>query len=160
MINKSFLVYYILFIITCIAVGLSLGMVVNGEYFSNRSVNLGSDFMKNVLSSNLKNFISYLFLPFISPILQLLDLVETFFKIGVGIQVAGLFSTMNDLIPHALLEIPNFIWYQGASQYVLFTFLKEKSIKKIIYLEKKLFKFYLLSLFVLIIAAFIEGYVG
>lgn len=135
-------------------------MVVKGEYFSSRPVSLGSDFTKNVLSSNLKNYSSYLFLPFLSPVLQFLDFVETFFKIGVGIQIIGLFPTMRNLFPHVLLEIPNFIWYQGMSQYVLFVFLKEKSIKKVIDLEKKLFKFYILSLFVLIVSAFIEGYVG
>jgi uncharacterized membrane protein SpoIIM required for sporulation len=122
--------------------------------------NSGTDFMLTVLSSNFKNFISYLLLPVFSPILQASDLIGSSFQITMGFRVLGTDETMTRLFPHALLEFPNMLFYQGASQYILYVLMSSKSLTEVFRQEKNLLYMYVLSLLVLLVAALLEGYVG
>lgn len=135
-----------------------MGSIVNKNLFNPEPPSLDHDFMFLVLSHNLKNFIMYLLAPIVSPILQLFDFGGSAFQITVGFRTLGTQEALNRLIPHGLLEFPNMLFYQGMSQYVLFTLIFTKSIKITLSLIKKMLPYYLLSLIVLIIAAILEGY--
>ncbi|MCD3514127.1 stage II sporulation protein M [Streptococcus equi subsp. equi] len=64
------------------------------------------------------------------------------------------------LFPHGLLEIPNFLFYQGLSQYMLWTVLTEKSMTSFLERERRYVRYYLISYYVLLIAGIMEGLLG
>ncbi|MBY8911991.1 hypothetical protein KY305_04355 [Bacillus sp. YC2] len=155
---KFFLCYYFIFCLSTISIGVFLGSIVNKNLFKPEPPSLEHDFMFLVLSHNLRNFAMYLLAPIFSPILQLLDFAGSAFQITVGFRTLGIQGALNKLFPHALLEFPNMLLYQGISQYMLFTLIITRSIKITLSVMKKMIPLYVLSLIVLIIAAILEGY--
>ncbi|HFN6389162.1 TPA: stage II sporulation protein M [Streptococcus pneumoniae] len=78
-------------------------------------------------------------------------------QLGISGQMIGIVATIKGILPHALIEIPNFIWYQGMSQYLLYRLLKDRGIKNILIYIKSNLKWYIISYLLLILAALIEG---
>lgn len=144
----------------CIILGVFFGMVVDKNIIEASPPKVGTDFMMTVLTSNFKNFLSYLLLPIFSPILQATDLIGSAFQITMGFRVLGKDEAMSHLFPHALLEFPNMLFYQGASQYILYVLISSKSLTEVFRQEKKMLFMYLLSLLTLVVAALLEGYIG
>uniref|UniRef100_UPI003F495FCB stage II sporulation protein M n=1 Tax=Bacillus multifaciens TaxID=3068506 RepID=UPI003F495FCB len=136
------------------------GIVVDKNIIESSPPSLGTDFMITVLTSNFKNFLCYLLLPIFSPILQATDLIGSSFQITMGFRLLGKDEAMSHLFPHALLEFPNMLFYQGVSQYILYVLISSKSLTEVFRQEKRLLVMYLLSLLVLLVAALLEGYVG
>ncbi|MGG0690981.1 stage II sporulation protein M [Bacillus inaquosorum] len=156
---KCFLLYYFIYCLLIISIGVFFGAIVNKNLFKPEPLSLDHDFMFLVLSHNLRNFIMYLLAFIVSPILQLLDFGGSAFQITIGFRTLGTQEALNRLIPHGLLEFPNMLLYQGISQYMLFTLIFTRSIKMTLDVMKKMIPFYLLSLIILIIAAILEGYI-
>ncbi|MBB6512370.1 hypothetical protein GGQ92_001153 [Gracilibacillus halotolerans] len=155
---KGFLLYYIIYSLLVIGSGVFFGVLVNEDLFEAEPPSLGKDFAYLVLFHNLRNFGIYLLAPIFSPIFQLMDLGGSAFQITVGFRILGTQGALNKLFPHAFLEIPNMLFYQGISQYVLYTLISTKSLSTTFNLVKKMVPAYLLSVLILIIAAIIEGY--
>ncbi|MCP2034186.1 putative membrane protein SpoIIM required for sporulation [Planomicrobium sp. HSC-17F08] len=151
--------YYSIYCILLISAGVYLGNLVNKDLFEAEQPNLDNDFMFVVLTHNLNNFVMYLLGFLLSPIFQILDFGGSAFTITIGFRTLGAQEALNRLIPHGLLEFPNMLFYQGMSQYVLFTLIYTKSIKSALGVMKKMIPYYLISLVVLIVAAVIEGHI-
>lgn len=156
---KLFLLYYFIFCLLTIGIGVFFGSILNADLFEPEPPSLDKGFMFLVLSHNLKNFVMYLLGFFVSPILQFSDLAGSALQIIIGFRTLGAQEALNKLIPHGLLELPNMIFYQGISQYLLFTFIFTRSIKITLGVMKRMIPFYLLSLVILVVAAVIEGYI-
>lgn len=155
---KCFLWYYSSYCILLISIGIYFGNIVNKELFEAAPPTSGQDFMSVVLMHNLTNFGMYLLGFLFSPLFQIMDFGGSSFVITMGFRTLGAQEALDKLIPHGLLEFPNMLLYQGISQYVLFTLIYTKSIKAALFVMKKMIPYYVLSLVILIIAAFIEGY--
>nr|WP_277717622.1 stage II sporulation protein M [Priestia flexa]WEZ10398.1 stage II sporulation protein M [Priestia flexa]WEZ10408.1 stage II sporulation protein M [Priestia flexa] len=156
---KIFIVYYFIFCISVISLGVFLGRIVNIDLFDPKAPSLNNEFMFLVLSHNLRNFVMYILGFILSPILQLLDFGGSAFQITLGSRMLGVDETLRKLIPHGLLEFPNMLLYQGMSQYLLFTLIFTRSIKCTLSTWKKMIPLYLISLIILVVAAIIEGHV-
>ena len=96
-----------------------MGSLPNHDIVTISPPKLGWNFTWEVLKNNSNNFLSYVFLFFLSPILQFVDLVSIVIQLTLGIRNVGCLATIQKLLPHGLLEIPNFLFYQGLSQYFL-----------------------------------------
>lgn len=156
--SRIFLVYYIVYCISVVGIGVYLAFVLNTDLFESNPPALENEFMYLVLSHNLRNFFMYLLAFPFSPFLQLFDFGGSAFQIAMSYRIQGPDATISRLIPHGLLEFPNMLFYQGMSQYVLFTLITTRSIKAILRLMKKMIPLYLVSLILLIIAAMLEGH--
>lgn len=141
-------------------IGTFLGFIIKGDFFKSNPVTGGNIFALKIIQSNSMNFLLYLLIPIFSPLFQAMDLIRTSFSITIGIRSIGLINTLNRLLPHALLEIPNLIFYQGISQWILFNLVVTKDIRLVMKKEKSYLIYYVASYIVLIIAALIEGYWG
>lgn len=153
-----FLIYYFIFCFIVIGLGILIGLSIDEKLFNAVSTSRGHENAILVLSHNLKNFAFYLFFPMVSPILQFSDFFSSTFQITLSFKKIGTQETFNGLLPHALFELPNLFLYQGLSQYIFFTLIITKSLKKTFFIFKKLLPLYILSLIVLVIAALLEGY--
>jgi uncharacterized membrane protein SpoIIM required for sporulation len=156
---KFFLLYYFIFCLSTLGIGVFFGSILNANLFDSEPPSLDNNFMFLVLSHNLKNLVMYLLGFIISPILQLGDLAGSAFQITVGFRTMGTQESLNKLIPHGFLEFPNMLFYQGVSQYLLFTLIFTRSVKITLSVMKKMVPFYLLSLVILVVAAIIEGHI-
>lgn len=157
---RNFLKYYICFIMFSIVIGILIGLLPTSDVVAIAKPELGWRFTLEILKNNSNNFLSYLFLFFLSPILQFIDLISVLVQITLGVRKVGFITTIQGLLPHGLLEIPNLLFYQGLSQYVFLNLWFEKDITKFILREKKYIKYYLISYSVLFVAAVIEGFMG
>lgn len=158
--NKKFLKYYVTFCLASFIIGLLLSSIFKSNNFVSSPPNLGAEFAFDVWLNNSKNFLSYLIFFIISPFLQFFDLCRLGIQIGISVQLLGLPSTLQGLLPHGLLEIPNFIWYQGMSQYILYQLWFEKDLVALIQREKNNLKWYAISYVVLVTSAIVEGWLG
>lgn len=157
---QYFLIYYALFLIVAITLGITLGLLINGQLYSTDVMGKSFSYAKKILYVNSINFFLYVLMPFLAPILQLNDMIQTFFDITISIKNSGISYTLENLLPHALLEFPNMLLYQGISQWIFFNFIIEKRLKSAYLREKKYIKEFVGSFIILIIAAFVEGLWG
>ena len=111
--KSGFLIYYVLFCIVCFSLGLLLSFILKSETFATIPPKLELQFTLTVLQANSTNFLLYLFCFPISPLLQLFDLLSLGIQLGISGQMIGIVATIKGILPHGLIEIPNFIWYQG-----------------------------------------------
>lgn len=158
--DKIFKSYYIIFIFSTIFIGVMLSLAVKSSLFKSSILPVSHQLFVTVLINNTGNFVVYILFFAISPILQFFDLLTTTFQISMGIQLNGVDYTLSKLTPHGVIELPNFLFYQGLSQYLLYYSIKEKSFKKGLKKQLSFWKYYLGSYFLLICAAFLEGYIG
>lgn len=157
---KNFLIYYGSFVIGMSIVGWFFGFIVNGSLYKTNHVLFGNEFALKVLRANSLNFLIYLLMPVLSPVFQAMDLIRTFFAITVAIRIDGFLQAIKDILPHALLELPNLLFYQGISQWLLFNLIITKDIKDTLKKQWSYAKLYVISYMVLVIAALVEGYWG
>lgn len=149
-----FLIYYIGFILFCILSGLYLGNSIKHELFKLNPPKAGTNFTWIVFTHNSRNFLSYILMPFLSPILQMSDLIGSTFQFTIAYKKS---NSLNFINPHIFIEIPNMILYQGVSQYILFETIYNKSFIKVIYIFKKCIYIYISSFLLLIMGVLLEG---
>ncbi len=110
-----------------------------------------------ILQNNSYNYALY-FLLF--PI-NILMVAHEFLMLGVnmymGYQVYGLEEAASLLLPHAVLELPNILFYSFLSFHLCCKFWNKPKISTIIQTISANWKYYLISYGVLIVAAWIEG---
>jgi uncharacterized membrane protein SpoIIM required for sporulation len=125
----------------------------------NRTIEFYSFFQ--IVWNNIKNFLGYVFLAPIFPMLFLMDFISTGISIVVSISVQGLVKTLLLLAPHGIIEIPNFLLYTYLSATLFWNFWKEKTLDISKYLSKIIGnrKYYIFCMIVIIIAGAIEGFI-
>lgn len=155
---KIFVIYYFIYLTTIITISVYLAFNIKTDLFNIKPPEPGNDLFYEVISHNTKNFLMYIIAFPISPILQIFDVGGSFFMIALSCRIEGPYLTFRRLFPHSLIEFPNIILYQGVSQYLFYTLITEKSLRKIFILFKKLIPIYFISLIMLIVAALLEGY--
>ncbi|MDR0614884.1 MAG: stage II sporulation protein M [Lactobacillales bacterium] len=117
----------------------------------------GFSYFLEILYHNLVNYMQYLFFP-VAPLLIFKDDLVLSFLISQSIADFGIIQTVRHLLPHGLIELPNILLYQFLSLKFFYQWWMQK--KKILFITKYFRdnqKFYLFSLFLLFIAALIEG---
>lgn len=155
-----FLIYYFFYCVSTICFGIFLGNNIKLPNSPIEDINSGLGNAKTILINNLLNFSLYFFFPIGSPLFQIRDNIFSSLQITWGVKYLGLNQTLDKLLPHGLLELPNMLLYSGLSQYILYTFIITKSITKTLNLVKKLLPVYICSLIILLIAALIEGFIS
>lgn len=68
-----------------------------------------------IIIRNMTNFVSYIALSPIMPIMYLLDVTTTAWSIFLSCYFYGLYATLLKLAPHGIFEIPNFCLYTWIS---------------------------------------------
>lgn len=68
-----------------------------------------------IIIRNMTNFISYIVLSPIMPIMYLLDVTTTAWSIFLSCYFYGPYPTLLKLVPHGIVEIPNFCLYTWIS---------------------------------------------
>ena len=74
-----------------------------GEYYQRETL----PSMIEILKNNSKNFIMYMFLFIISPILIIMDIFNIVGSIYFGIKMFGEIEVILRLVPHGVFEFPN-----------------------------------------------------
>jgi uncharacterized membrane protein SpoIIM required for sporulation len=112
-----------------------------------------------ILWNNAKNFIGYMVLYPIYPILFVMDFISTEISIMVSISTQGLEKTLWLLVPHGIIEMPNFIIYTYMSAKLFYYFYKEKKVSIKSYWQRiaEHKKRYFISFAFIVWAAIIEG---
>lgn len=157
---------YLLFLLTILFLSLIILLIIiffsyNNNFENaiinrkNPSISYGIDIIKN----NLKNFMQYFLLFFISPILIFLDLFITIYTIYINYRVEGFSKTISYLIYHGIIEFLNLSFYMYLSLKSLLVLIYYKNIRKLIEFWKLNYVFYIYSIIALIIAGIIEGMV-
>lgn len=112
----------------------------------------------NIFLRNTKNFLQYIFLAPIMPVLYIMDILFTSWNISLALKEYGVLVTVRRLLPHGVIEIPGFCLYTLLS-YTLMKSFYSKSIEikeyfNIIFDYRKLL---FLNLILIAIAAIVEG---
>lgn len=124
-----------------------------GEYYQRETL----PSMIEILKNNSKNFIMYMFLFIISPILIIMDIFNIVGSIYFGIKMFGEIEVILRLVPHGVFEFPNLMLYSSLSWMKCVIFYKEKSIYKIFQFVKENKKIYMFSYFLVVFSAVLEG---
>lgn len=161
LINWKNYFYFILVYLSII-----VGLTIFFRYFFVLDSNYVSKFkdhsIQNVLTilyHNTLNFLQYIFFSPLMPILLFLDCTTTSWAVNVSILNKGLFPSLIKLLPHGLIEIPNFCLYVYISYSLMKEFYSNIKNKNHSYFQSiTKYKTLLISNFILIIiAAIIEG---
>ncbi|TGY87128.1 hypothetical protein E5329_26960 [Petralouisia muris] len=111
--------------------------------------------------NNLKNFLGYLLIYPLYPLMYLKDLIFTSWMVVVSFRMQGVRDTFFLLLPHAVLEIPNFILFTYLSFLNFKSFWKEKNVTGKVYVGR-IWKYryhYLVCFALLLVASLVEGLV-
>ncbi len=128
-------------------------------FSENRTIEFYSFF--EIVWNNIKNFMGYVFLFPVFPVLFLMDFISTGISIVVSINAQGLIKTLQLLAPHGIIEIPNFILYTYLSGTLFYHFYKDKNVSFREYLSKivRNRKCYLFCMIIIVLAGAIEGFI-
>ncbi len=112
-----------------------------------------------IIKQNSINFFQYIVLAPIMPIFYMLDCIITAWSISISIDVNGLKETISHIVPHGIVEIPNFCLYTYVSYRIMRNFYKNFNRKDYdIFKEIKSYKNILfINIVLIIIAGLIEG---
>ena len=110
-----------------------------------------------IIFNNLKNFLMYIILFPLMPIFWIMDFLTTTWGLFVSIESVGIQITIDKLLPHGLIEIPNYTLYTYISFLMMVDFYKnfKESIVKIYFWRYR--KLLLLNVILIIIGGLVEG---
>lgn len=115
----------------------------------------------DIIYNNLKNFIGYFLIYPMYPVMYVKDLIFTSWAVAVSFHMWGVKNTFLLLIPHGMIEIPNFILFTYLSFANFKAFWTEKDMTGKAYVAR-IWRYrhgYILCFALLIIAGMIEGVV-
>lgn len=115
------------------------------------------DLALNIIAHNLLNFIQYLVLAPVMPILFLMDTINTSWAIYVSIELYGFVETLNKLFPHGIVEIPNYTLYSFISFNLMKKFYNTKITSEYIRYVISYKKLFILNIFGIILSGLMEG---
>ena len=134
-----FFYQYLIFIIAFIGLGIILFIFMQHTFYDlefNQNIILTpfKDFgyALSIIKNNFQNFLQYVFLFFISPILILIELVILVYQLWLSVTYIGISETVGKLIKHALVEIPTMTLYMFLSLKCCMRFYENLSFKEII----------------------------
>lgn len=161
--NRSFLLYS-LFYMAAAAVLVSgfvfifdmKQVVLNGE------VAINNDTFKNaedIVCNNIMNFMGYIIMYPIFPVLFITDLLFSSWTIAVSIVGQGATKTILLLMPHGMIEIPNFLIFTYFSYRNFLLFWKKGNISLRIYSTRILtnWRVICVCMVLILIAGLVEG---
>jgi uncharacterized membrane protein SpoIIM required for sporulation len=142
-----------------------ISLLFSGINFSRtdeiKNMNYGLNYVQSIIMiNNILNFTQYFILFLVSPLLIIIDLVNTVYNIYISIQIRGVSDTISLLWSHALFEIPNMLLYMCLSFKSLRVLLISKKFNSLIEFWKENKRLYFLSILLIIVASFIEGMVS
>lgn len=128
----------------------------------NREAAINNDTFKNaedIVCNNIKNFMGYVVMYPIFPILFITDLLFSSWMIAVSIVGQGATKTILLLMPHGMLEIPNFLIFTYFSYRNFLVFWRKGSISLRIYSTRILTNWRVISacMVLILIAGLVEG---
>ncbi|MBF0699530.1 stage II sporulation protein M [Streptococcus danieliae] len=109
-----------------------------------------------ILVNNSNNFLMYVIYFPISVFLLLFDLITIGVASSIALDIYGVSKTLS-LLPHAILEYPNLLFYSFLSFALFMEVIKNPRISTIKKFFSANYRYYLISYLILIISAFIEG---
>ncbi|WP_369525632.1 stage II sporulation protein M [Thomasclavelia cocleata] len=159
---------YITFSLIVLILGISfftlISLLFSGINFPRtdelKNIDYGLGYVQSIMLNNILNFIQYFILFFISPLLIIIDLINTVYQIYISIQIRGVIDTFSLLWAHAIFEIPNMLLYMCLSFKSLRVLLVSKKLHFLIEFWKENKQLYFLSILLIIVASFIEGMVN
>lgn len=162
-INKKFFIYafcYLFFMILFIWGGVELFDFSNAVEAAKEQQSMEFYSFLQIVMNNMKNFLGYVVLFPIYPILFLMDFISTGISIVLSISTQGLGKTLLLLAPHGIVEIPNFIFYSYLSGRLFYHFYKDKKVSLKEYWNRivKNKKYYLICVVIIILAGALEGF--
>lgn len=112
----------------------------------------------SIFLRNTKNCLQYILLAPIMPILYIMDILFTSWNISLALNEYGILTALGRLLPHGIIEIPNFCLYTLLSYKLMKKFYSKnvriKDYPGIVFQYKKIL---FLNLFLVAIAALLEG---
>ncbi|OLS07172.1 hypothetical protein AUQ39_09200 [Lacticaseibacillus casei] len=142
-----------------ILIGALVVFGVNADYFAAKKPPFGAEMFKTILFANVRDYLKYLVLYILSPIMLAVDTAINSFQITIGFRILG-GDAFSRLMPHSLIELPNILLYHFLSFYQFIIFIKNKSSKKTFISIRRLKWIYVCSFILVILGALIEGYLG
>lgn len=114
-----------------------------------------------IIKNNMKNLLGYIVLFPIFPAVLFIDFFSMGMSVAMSLYIRGIAETMVLLIPHAIIEIPNFLLYTYLSRVSCKHFWKDGSGNKVKYWQRirGYWKRYAVCGIVIIAAGIIEGVV-
>lgn len=114
-----------------------------------------------IFYNNLKNFLGYLLIYPLYPLMYIKDLIFTSWAVVVSLRMQGMKETLFLLLPHAIIEIPNFILFTYLSLLNFKSFWKEKDVTGKAYIGRIWqYRYHYLACFILLlVAGLVEGLV-
>ncbi|EGO8523696.1 hypothetical protein [Enterococcus faecalis] len=131
---------------------------VNG--ISIKSIDYGVRYALEIIFNNTKNFLQYILLFPIVPLLILYELFMMSFQTWISINNVGGFETFQLLYKHGIIELPNMFLYMFLSLNCCIIFFKNFSIIDVIDFIKQNKKTYVFSYMLICISGIIEGMIG
>lgn len=145
---------------------LLIGLVLFFNYFFEFDTTFVTNFKQNnfnlalkIIIRNSKNFLQYIILAPFMPIFYILDCLYTSWAISISLNTNGLFQTLIKIIPHGVIEIPNFAFYTYISFIIMKNFYSNFN-KKNYSLIKDIFAFKEMLIFswiLIVVSGMIEG---
>ncbi|ELY17225.1 Integral membrane protein DUF95 [Staphylococcus aureus] len=161
---REYIAFSLILLILGISFFILISLLFSGINFSRtdeiKNMNYGLNYVQSIMINNILNFTQYFILFLVSPLLIIIDLVNTVYNIYISIQIRGVSDTISLLWSHALFEIPNMLLYMCLSFKSLRVLLISKKFNSLIEFWKENKRLYFLSILLIIVASFIEGMVS
>lgn len=162
--NKKLLIYAVIYLaILVLFIWGIVEMFDFSQVMSRGNQNLDIDFKTSgtIIKNNIKNLLGYIALFPIFPFVFLIDFFSMSISVAMSFYAQGFAKTMVLLIPHAIIEIPNFILYTYISGMAFKRFWRNSLKGTVKYWEsiREYRKWYAMCGLAIIIAGIIEGVV-
>ena len=119
----------------------------------------GFDIVGKIFLRNTQNFFQYVVFAPIMPLFYAMDCISTSWSLAASIHINGLTVTIRNIIPHGIVEIPNFCLYTLVSYNVFRYFYSIKSMKLKQYI-REIYRYKIILLIcelLIVVAAVLEG---
>lgn len=121
---------------------------------------LGIAYTITLVFQNMRVYFVTFLLFMISPVPILYNWFILLCNIGYNIKIVGINTTLHQLLPHGLLEVPTIILYQYLSYKMMMIAYKYKNSNALLMFIKENKSYFILIPLLLVVSSFIEGLIG
>lgn len=157
--DKKINMLFIVMVSISIIMGAAFAVIISNGLFVAHPREHGVKTFLLIWLYNSENYLKYILLFFITPLLVIIDWLIMSFQIMMGVRELGK-ESVKMLLPHSLFEIPNIIFYQSLNFKLFCELIKHKKVSIVKEHFKKTKKIYIVSYVILVLSAFIEGMIG
>lgn len=125
-----------------------------------KSVKYGVSYSLEIIANNTRNFVQYILLFPIVPVLILYELFMISFQVWISVNNVGIFETFKLLFKHGVVELPNMFLYMFLSLNCCIIFFKRFNVIDVFKAIKQNKKIYIFSYILVCISGIIEGMIG